>query len=153
MTRLPHMAALMIALLTIPALGGCNGYAVRGKVVRGPYSLMTFVEADDARLGDEPIPNVQVIIHRDPGKLSAAVAGRAVSAPDGSFSIALNQFGAGWMEEQWLIEAKRPRFQTAEDIRPLPRAGERMMLLIMLAPGLSSDRPDEDLMKQYERFR
>ncbi|MHC4414207.1 MAG: hypothetical protein ACYS0G_02865, partial [Planctomycetota bacterium] len=71
----------------------------------------------------------------------------------GRFSIPLDAFGAGWMDEQWRISASKPGFRSADSVLRLAPKKANMQLLIILAPGFSEDPREEDLMEDYERFR
>ena len=132
-------------------LWGCGAYMLEGRAVEGPVSQMTFVDADDDRLEGHGVSNVRITVERDAGRLSAQRVASGVSDSSGRFSIPLDVFGAGWMEEQWGIQATLPGFEAATTVQRLPPKGRR--LLILLAPGFSPDPREEDLMEFYERYR
>jgi hypothetical protein len=132
-------------------LGACGGpYTLRGRVVQGPFSTLDFVAADDARLDEPGLPNVEIEVYRDPDRGNQRVIARQLSRGDGGFEIALDEFGAGWMDELWRITAAARGRQTADLTLALPRGDDRR-LLILLAPGLGPE-PNPDLIEQFRRF-
>lgn len=149
---------IALALTCMLMTGGCgitDAYVLEGKVIRGSYSTMAFVSPDDPRLQQSGIGNVQVSIFRDPSKPNREMVARDINLPDGTFSISISEFGAGWMVEEWQIKAGRPQFQTADLIIGLPKAKKNRRLLIMLTGGPSDlgQRDEDDLMELYERYK
>ncbi len=130
---------------------GCSTYTIEGRVVEGAVSDMTFVLGDDPRLSDPPLSGVRITVERDPGRLSRQMAGTDLSDAHGRFAIVINDFGAGWMDERWRIQASRMRYQTASRDLRLDRSNRR--LLIILATGVSDAPEGEDLIKQFERYK
>ncbi|MHC4108616.1 MAG: hypothetical protein ACYSTY_11070 [Planctomycetota bacterium] len=149
----PRLVALLI-VAALPAASGCGSYILRGKVVRGSMSTMSLVDPVDSRLSELGVRHVQVVIYRDPDRLAIHSAGRALSDANGWFDLEVNEFGAGWMDEEWLVRASRQGFATAELKLRLPPKHDPRPLLIVVAPGVSeTPAKPEDLMEQYERFR
>jgi hypothetical protein len=144
-------AALVVLALS---LTGCGGYALRGKVVQGPTSGFELVHEIDQRLKGPGIQNAEVMVRRDPQSLHPHLAGRDRTGANGDFAVPIGEFGAGWMEEQWLVQAAMSGYQNAELEMKLPAKGSKWRLLITLAPGSSTplDQPD-DVMGDYERFK
>ncbi len=154
---MPNTTRQLLLVLSIDGLvgqAGCQTYVLHGKVTRGSISVMSLVEPDDPRLAEPGVPNVQVAVHRDPGRLAIRLTGRALSDARGSFAVELDEFGAGWMDEEWLVIATRRGFETAQLQLRIPSRTDPRRLLIILAPGIS-EVPDlrDDLIEQYERFR
>ncbi|QKK08946.1 MAG: hypothetical protein HND58_12780 [Planctomycetota bacterium] len=81
--------ASVVALLLVPALGGCanNSRTVRGKVVLGEASVVTVVDAEDERVARAGHGGVLVKLMR-PGGGTASMA-EATSLADGTFSMKL----------------------------------------------------------------
>lgn len=150
-----RIAAVGVALLAAAsALTGCGGYTLRGKVVQGTTSGFELVHEIDQRLKGPGIHNAEVMVRRDPRSLHPQLVGRDRSDSTGDFTISIDEFGAGWMEEQWLVQAGVTGYQNAEMEIKLPQKGSKWRLLITLAPGTFTpmNQPDE-LMQDYERFR
>jgi len=142
-------------LAGIALLGGCSsGYALRGKVVEGGISTIAAVDRADDRLAEQGVGDVQIRVYRDPGRLSQELAATGVSHADGSFEIAISAFGAGWMDEEWLIQTYREGYANAETVMRLPGDTVRRPVLIQLRRGAASPmRGREDLMEEIERYR
>jgi hypothetical protein len=145
------IGAMLVAMLGI--LPGC-GYTLRGKVVRGEISSIELVHQIDQRMKGPGIINAEVIVRRDPKSPHPEMVGRTRSGDSGNFAMHISEFGAGWMEEQWLVQAGLTGFQNAQQLTKLPASGGKWQLLITLAPGQSSplDQPDE-VMRDFERFK
>ena len=76
-------------------LGGCgltDAYILEAKVIRGSYSTMTFVSADDPRLTHTGMSNVQISVYRDPTRPKREMVARTVNQTDGSFSLSIEPF-------------------------------------------------------------
>ena len=149
-----RLLLLGLSLAGPAGLAGCQSYVLKGKVTRGSLSTMSLVEPDDPRLAEPGVQNVQIAVHRDPGRLAIRLAGRSLSNARGAFAVELDEFGAGWMDEEWLVIATRRGFETAQLQLRIPSRKDPRRLLIILAPGIS-EVPDlrDDLIEQYERFR
>jgi len=144
----------LIALMLLIPLTGCGGYVLRGKVVRGITTDAYLVSADDTRLNDEGVGDVKIVIWRDPERLNRKRVADGRSGPDGSFTIPIREFGAGWMEEQWMIEVFRTGYQTGSAMLALPGSPSKTPLIVTVAPGPSSPLQSPDpLLDQYDRYR
>lgn len=156
MTSHPSLCRTLFAVLyTIASccLTGCNAYMLQGKVVRGPESSIQLVYAGDERLDLPAVGNAEVRITRDPTNPNRHLVGQARSNPGGDFTIVMEEFGTGWMEEQWLVQGIGPGFQNAETMMELPSKNSKWRLLITLSPGLSEPLREDDLMEDLERFK
>ncbi len=136
-------------------LTGCNAYTLRGKVVHGSYSDIEVVHESDERLQQPGIAGAEVLVHRDPNKPNRYLVGRTRTNTGGEFTLLLNEFGAGWMEEQWRVQAIHRGNQNADTLMKLPPNQKKWRLLITLAPGTSTpaDSEEDDWMRDYEQFR
>ncbi len=138
-------------------LAGCQGsgsYTMEGRVVEGPFSTMEFVAEDDPRLQERGIGNVKIVLHRDGNKSWPRCIGEVSTSPTGMIHFPVKEFGAGWMIEQWLIEAFKPGYETVDTVVTLPSQKSDRRLLIMMIPGQARPlRPRNELLDQYERFR
>ncbi len=136
------------------AAAGCSTYVIKGNVISGAISDMSFVSPGDSRLGEPPLANVRITVQRDPDRLSRHMVGTDLSDAHGRFVVSLDELGTGWMDEQWLIRASKPGFKTASSMPRLDPDRKNMRLLIIMAPGLSpAPREDDDLMEQYRQHR
>lgn len=146
-------ATRLLPLLAAAAAAGCSTYVLEGRVVEGAAPDMYFVETDDPQLAEPPINGVRVTVDRDHDKLSSHLAGHGASDQHGRFSVSLDEFGSGWMDETWLIRASKPGYRTAESILRLGPSTREQWLLIVLPRGASDVPRREDLMEEYERYR
>lgn len=126
------------------ALGGCS-YAVEGRVVRGEVSMVEVVDAGDARLSDPSIAlsGVGVHVQADPTSLRRKTLGRAVSSRDGGFRVPVDEFGAGVMEFDLGVFARKKGYEPAEGFLRKPGGGRRV--LVTLTPGqdrATGEQPD-----------
>jgi hypothetical protein len=145
------LLAACVAAATI--LAGC-GYTLRGKVVRGDVSSVEIVHEIDPRMKAAGLANAEVLVHRDPKTLNRRLVGRDYTDASGRFTMHLGEFGAGWMEEQWLVQSWLTGYQNAEALTKLPSKGSKWMLLVTLAPGQSVPvQTQDDFMRDYERFK
>jgi hypothetical protein len=129
--RLAVGTTLCTAILT---LVGCGGGTLTGRVLGGESSFIQWVKDTRSAGGGEPVAGAAISVVRDPLSPGRQAAGNAVSGADGSFTLKLDAFGAGWTDEDWLIVVERRGVGRAEYIGRL-ESGE---LLVLLAPG--SDR-------------
>jgi hypothetical protein len=144
--------ALCLAVLATAA--GCSTFVIKGNVIAGATSDMSFVPPGDLRLREPPLTNVRITVQRDPDSLSRHMVGTDLSDAHGQFVISLDEFGAGWMDEKWLIRATKPGFKTATAMPRFEPGTKKMRLLVIMAPGHSSaPREDDDLMEQYRQHR
>ena len=152
MMRMTQFLSYSLLILTAAGLSGCGSYVIQGKVVAGPVSHMAFVAQDDMRLGEPGINDVRVTLRRDPDRLSTRVAANVTTSADGKFSLHVDELGAGWLEEQWLLVARKGGFQNATWKQRLTMKHRKMRLLVTLTPGYSQPDPHENLMDQFEQF-
>jgi hypothetical protein len=136
------------------AAAGCGTYVIKGTVISGSVSDMTFVGYGDQRLREPPLANVRITVQRDPDRGSRHMAGTDLTDIHGRFVVSLDEFGAGWMDEEWLVRATKPGFESASSMLRLNTNTKKLRLLVIMAPGFSPPpREDEDLMEQYEQHR
>lgn len=151
-TRFRQGALASGPLLALALLAGCSSYTLSGRVVQGDVGYATFLDAGDPQFeGGTGIGGVTVRVWTDPEKLNRKVVGTGVSNPDGSFSLEIDEFGAGFLDYDISVEAMRPGFAPVEGYFKLPGKGRRV--LIMMTPGRDSRPSRDSLMDQYNRFR
>src|SRR5262245_52305005 len=129
--------AVVLGSFGLTALSGC-GYTLRGKVVEGTAPGVELVHEIDQRLQGPGIINAEVMVRRDPDSMHPHLAGRTRTSSGGGFSMSISEFGAGWMEEQWQVQAAMTGFQNTQAIMKLPAKGSKWRVLITLAPGQST---------------
>ncbi len=148
---------LIVVLLVVSGLlmPGCgSGYVIHGKTIRGDYSSVTFVHPDDSRLQDRGVGDVRVFLFRDPNSLGRELAASTSSDGMGNFILSINEFGAGWLVEQWQVHTYLPGSQSAETILTLPKSETNLKMLITLGRGVAvMPKMSDDLMQQYENFK
>ena len=144
---------LVVTLLfSVLLTTGCSRYVLRGRVVEGGGAGVMAVSPDDPRLAQPGVPNVEIRVFRNHRRPNPELAVSGVTDVDGSFSLPIEAFGAGWMEETWLIRARRAGYGDAEATISLPSEDGRV--LILLGPGASTPWIDpNDPMQQYQDFR
>ncbi|HRP64215.1 MAG TPA: hypothetical protein PK400_13025 [Phycisphaerales bacterium] len=150
---------VLFVALTVMAtfLSGCETtYVLRGRVIEGMPPGIHAMPA--AQLAGEapPVARATVNIYRDPNRLNKSLVANGLTGPDGSFAIPIHAFGAGWMDEMWLVEVLHGQYQGAETILMLPPDTKRTQLLIMLAPGRgvspAASPHSENLLEESRRY-
>ena len=97
---------------------------------------------------------MDVRVTRDPTTMNRHLVGRASSSAGGEFTLIMDEFGTGWMQEQWLLQALAGGYQNAEALMQLPSKNSKWRLLVTLAPGASTPVHDqEDFMRDFEQFK
>lgn len=143
---------LLVVALMVLQIGGCASYTLRGKVIEGFDSGIFIVPAEDPRLAETGVRQVNVNIYRDPGSLKQSLIASTSSDPDGAFAVELPAFGAGWMDELWLIETTRRDYRNNSAKVRLP--SKRQRLLIVVSPGRATpSHQRDDLWEEYQRYR
>jgi len=143
-----------IAAGLLAALQGCGGYSIEGMVIEGSFTDARIVASDDSATVEPALRGTRVSIVRDPDHMHPHMVGEATSSAEGRFRLDIGEFGAGWMEEQWLIRATKQGYRPAEQLIRLPSSAEGMLLLITLEPGAGGPMPTrENLMEEFERYR
>ncbi len=130
--------------LVAGALAACTS-SIQGRVVRGDVSYIEVVDSSDPRLsqGGPGVGGVAIHAQLDPTAIKRKTIGRAVSGGDGRFSIPLDEFGAGLLDYDLGVYARRRGFEPAEGFFKLPGGSRRV--LVVMAPGqdkATSDQPD-----------
>ena len=125
----------LLALAVSLALPGC-AYRLDGKVVDG-FSGVSIGRADDPDARKSGIGGATVELVREPDTMNRTVAARATSDDAGRFTLEVNGFGAGWMEEQWQIRVRRSGFETIETDLQLPREPKDRLAIVTMARGKS----------------
>ncbi|MFA7236818.1 MAG: hypothetical protein WC058_08140 [Phycisphaeraceae bacterium] len=142
-------------LLLILFAGGCQSYALRGRVVEGTRSQVLVVDADDPRLAGPGAPagigGASVSFMLDPERAGHKSLGGSFTDADGSFQYPVDEVGAGFLEYGLGVTARAAGKSPAQDSMPMPAGDKR--LLIMLAPGRDNlPRESDNPMNDIERY-
>ncbi|MHB1155305.1 MAG: hypothetical protein ACYC26_00555 [Phycisphaerales bacterium] len=142
-------------LLLVLFAGGCQSYALRGRVVEGTRSQVLLVDADDPRLTGPGAPagidGAGISFMLDPEKAGHKSLGGTICDADGSFRYPVDEIGAGLLEYGLGVTARAPGKSPAQDSMPMPPGDKR--LLIMLAPGRDNlPRESGNPMNDIERY-
>lgn len=127
-------ATLRAALCSACAFlcASCSTYQLKGKVVEGEISYIAVVEADDPRLTGPGIHATRIELWNDPTRLNRELIGEVMSDQSGSFSIPVEEIGAGFLMYDVGVKTDRPEYVPAELNFRLPPKEQR--ILIMLEP-------------------
>ncbi len=150
-----HSLIVVLVALAGSLMPGCSsGYVIQGKAIRGDHSTVTFVHPDDSRLQDPGVADVRVFLFQDPNSLGRELVGSTSSGERGNFIIPINTFGAGWLDEQWLVHTYLPGSQSAESILTLPKQESNLKMLITLGRGVAvMPKMSDELFQQCEKFK
>jgi hypothetical protein len=153
-TTTTQRTLLALSLLLASFIGACSdGYVLRGRVIESDTSFIAIVDPADPRLTRPGVPSAQLHLQMDPARANRETITRQVSGLDGEIALRVDRFGAGWMEYDVGLFARKPGFTPAQHFFRLPPKGKR--ILIMMAPGRDHDLGEErDMsMDDYDRFR
>lgn len=133
-------------------VGGCSSYALKGRVVKGDASYVTVVDAADPRLEEAGVAGVSLTLIMDPMRLNRKTIAQGVTETDGNFSLPVDEFGAGMLELDTELTARKKNAEPAQGQFRLPSS--KMRVLVSLGPGADRDlNPErEDLSDQADRY-
>lgn len=140
------------AALFSPLMSGCSSYQLRGKVIRGDISHIAIVSADDARFEGPGVSGVEVRLQTDPTRLNRKTVGTDVSGPDGSFSISVDEVGAGVLIYDVGLTARGRGYIGAEQFFRLPPSDKRILIMLERGADNRDFREEEDLFEEYRRL-
>lgn len=153
------VGALLPGAAAAACLALCAGcaYTLEGRVLEGPGSAEVVATAD-GDMGGKPVAGVRIDLIRDHTNMNRTQVATAVSGKDGRFKLVVDAFGAGWMEEEWLVRAGRSGYQNVENPLRLPGSTGGKLLLVTVARGRSErfKEPETsgtilDEARQYDR--
>ena len=128
---------LTAALLACSLLTACS-YSLKGRVIEGETSYVTVVDASDPRLNDPGLSGVRLHLQMDPGRLQRETLARDTSAFEGEFELPVDEIGAGFMQYDVGLFARRAGYSPAEGSFRLPPKSKR--ILIVMARGQDYDQ-------------
>ena len=123
------------AVALVVALSGC-GYHLSGRVVEGGFDSVDVLPRSQAEdVGGAPVGGAMVELYRDPQTPKRKLVGTARTDERGEFTMVLQDFGAGWMEERWLVRIRRNGFKGAEQSVELPGSPDGWRVVGTLTRG------------------
>lgn len=123
------------ALALVAVLSGC-GYHLSGRVVEGGFDSVDMLPRSQAEdVGGAPVAGAIIELYRDPQTPKRRLVGTARSDDRGEFTMVLQDFGAGWMEERWLVRIRRNGFKGAEQTVELPGSPDGWRVVGTLSRG------------------
>lgn len=127
------LALLLITLM----LAGCGSYAIQGRVVRGSTASIQLVDKNDRRLTeDNPTGGgavVQGILEPNtPSEMQSL--GQVVTDGQGNFALPVGAAGAGFLEYEATLIARREGHSGAMTTIDLPRGSQRVLITLPLGP-------------------
>lgn len=143
----------MVALLLaggLPLLGACQPYALRGRVVRGPMSRISLVEAGDPRLQAEGITAANLDLTLDPLSLGRRRLSFQSSDEQGWFALPADVLGAGALQLEVALSARLSGYEPVREVFILPKAGQR--ILVELAAGQDRNPDPQDTRGELEQY-
>jgi len=120
--------AVTVTLLIAP---GCSTYALQGKVVLGPKSTVTVVDADDPRLAGIGIEGATLEFVLDPESGNRQLLGSTHADYEGAFSFPVNVTGAGFLEYEIMVIARAPERSPAVATFALPPKGKQLLVTMV----------------------
>ena len=149
-----RMTITLIALLATALTGmGCEGYALRGRVVQGEVSYVAVVDRDDPRLEGVGLPGVQLHVQSDPGRLNRKTVARGVSGAAGEIKLPVDLAGAGLLQYDVGVFARRSDYSPASGFFRLPSSRKRVLVVLGAGDDYDLGEEREDLTEQADFFR
>jgi hypothetical protein len=134
--RLFRACCVALSVAAAATASGCS-YELQGKVVEG-FGAVAIGRGDDPEASKSGVPGATIELVRDAGTMNRTVAARATADGNGRFTLDVQSFGAGWMEEAWVLRVRRSGFQTIEDEVQLPREPKGRLVVVSMARGRSA---------------
>lgn len=149
MRRVTPLLCAAIALVQ----AGCETYKLRGRVTSGDATYIALVDDNDPRLqtGDA-IAGVVLRLQTDPGKLNRKFVGQGLTDGKGEFAIPVDEVGAGFLEYDVAIDARRSGYESTESFFRLPPSDKRVLIVLRPGKPTPGSLDDDSLYNQYERF-
>jgi hypothetical protein len=144
------------AIALVVVMSGC-GYHLSGRVVEGGFDSIDMLPRSQADAADgAPVAGATIELYRDPQTPKRKLVGTGRSDERGEFTIVLQDFGAGWMEERWLVRIRRNGFKGAEQSVELPGSPDGWRMVGTLSRGravpFSDPESGSSLRRQADSF-
>jgi len=126
------------ATVLVAALG-CQPYELAGVVVaaRGEPGGVRVVKQDDERLNSPGLAETTVILTLDPDSLRPIRLGSVTTDEQGRFRMPVDETGAGFLEYDLGVYARKKGFAPTWQQLPLPARGRR--LVVLMQPGVDRE--------------
>lgn len=145
------IGTLILLVLPLLAAGGCQPHMLQGRVISGPISSVYVVPKSDTRLQQgQPVSMAHVQFTLDPNSLGLKRLGTHATEQNGEFAVPIDEFGAGLLEYELGVVARRRGFNSANMVVPFPSSDKR--LLIILASGRDQYQSPEDPFADVDHF-
>jgi len=118
-----------VLALTLASVA-CSPYTLKGRVIEGDTSYVSVVDETDPRLNDRGLEGVRLHLQMDPGKLSRKSLTRQTTGIDGAFELPVSEFGAGFMEYDVGLFARRAGYSPADGSFRLPPKSKRILIVM-----------------------
>jgi hypothetical protein len=128
----------MLALLLFTVmLAGCSSYAIQGRVVRGSTASIQIVDKNDRRLTEDNPTGGGAVVKgilepNTPSEMQSL--GQVVTDGQGNFAIPVDAPGAGFLEYEATLIARREGHRGAMTTIDLPRSRQRVLITLPLGP-------------------
>lgn len=142
--------ALGAILCAGATLGGCASYSLEGRVIPGESSFVAIVDSSDTRLDTRGVSNVEIQLWTDPERPNRELIASTMSGPDGSFSIPVQEVGAGFLQYDVALVARASGYAITEHAFRLPSNSRRA--LVIMRPGTPGQMPEGSLFDQYRQY-
>ena len=143
---------LLLGLASV-ALTGCAGsYAIEGKVIQGPSAQVLVVSSSDARLKESDLSGAGATVEgifEPNNRIDRRPLNRVRADGEGYFSLPVNETGAGFLEYEATIIARKDGYTGVMQTIALP--SRRQRLLIVMPRGRENLRVPEDFLDEALR--
>ena len=141
-----------IVMLVLSVCSTACTYTLRGRVIEGDTSYVAVVDKSDPRLNENGIEGVRLHVQLDPGKLNRKTVCREVSSMDGAFALPVDEIGAGVLEYDVGVFARRAGYSPAEGSFRLPPSGKRIIIVLMRGRDYDQGESLEDEWSDLRMF-
>lgn len=146
-----NIGIVFVALLfSAICLSGCSSYKLQGTVIEGAQSHILVVDQSDSRLQQRGLGGVHITITQSPMSLGRKQVGEGLSNGRGQFSIPISSFGAGFLEYQMGIVARRKAHVPAQKTMQLPGSDKRLLIILSQGANQINNRHTDTLRNALE---
>lgn len=153
MRHFPDKLAIGLLLVIVFALFGCGGsYAIHGKVIQGTAPQVLVVGQDDPRLKEDDLSGVGATVQAvfEPNnRIDRRMLPGVLTDSQGFFVLPVDVTGAGFLEYEATVIARKDGFAGAMQTLALP--SRRQRLLIIMPRGRENLRVPSDFLDEALR--
>jgi hypothetical protein len=135
MLNAAHVLRFVALALISATLVGCGSYAIQGRVVRGSVASIEVVSKDDPRLNDDnPTGGGAVVegIFEPETPTEMQRLRPVVTNGQGFFALPVDAAGAGFLEYEATLIARREGHQGVMQTIDLPQSSRRVLITLPL---------------------